>query len=97
MKHFRLFAVGVATVLAFAGQSLVGRGAQSSSNGAAPGPFDNLHWRPIGPASMSGRIADLAVYETNTAIWYVGTAHGGVWKTVEQRHDVRGAVPGPWA
>ena len=30
---------------------------------------------------MSGRIADLAVYEKNTAIWYVGTAHGGVWKT----------------
>ena len=43
---------------------------------------------------MSGRIADLAVYEANPAIYYVGTAHGGVWKTVEQRRDVRGAVPG---
>ena len=31
---------------------------------------------------MSGRIADLAVYEANPAIYYVGTAHGGVWKTV---------------
>ena len=30
---------------------------------------------------MSGRIADLAVYEANLAIYYVGTAHGGVWKT----------------
>jgi len=30
---------------------------------------------------MSGRIADLAVYEANPAIYYVGTAHGGVWKT----------------
>ena len=30
---------------------------------------------------MSGRIADLAVYEANPAIFYVGTAHGGVWKT----------------
>ena len=30
---------------------------------------------------MSGRIADLAVYEANPSIFYVGTAHGGVWKT----------------
>ena len=30
---------------------------------------------------MSGRIADLAVFEANPAIYYVGTAHGGVWKT----------------
>jgi len=30
---------------------------------------------------MSGRVADLAVYEANPAIFYVGTAHGGVWKT----------------
>jgi photosystem II stability/assembly factor-like uncharacterized protein len=31
---------------------------------------------------MSGRIADLAVYEANPAIFYVATAHGGVWKTI---------------
>ena len=43
--------------------------------------FDGLHFRSIGPASMSGRISDLAVYEANPAIFYVGTAHGGVWKT----------------
>ena len=30
---------------------------------------------------MSGRIADLAVYEANPSIFYVGSAHGGVWKT----------------
>ena len=43
--------------------------------------FDSLHFRSIGPATMSGRIADLAVYEANPAIYYVATAHGGVWKT----------------
>ena len=30
---------------------------------------------------MSGRISDLAVYEANPAIFYVATAHGGVWRT----------------
>ncbi|MEO7362254.1 MAG: glycosyl hydrolase, partial [Gemmatimonadaceae bacterium] len=43
--------------------------------------FETLHFRSIGPATMSGRIADVAVYEANPAIWYVGAAHGGVWKT----------------
>ncbi len=43
--------------------------------------FDRLHFRSIGPATMSGRVADLAVYEANPSIYYVGTAHGGVWKT----------------
>ena len=80
MKLFRLFAAAVAAALAFGGQPLIGRQAALSS--AAAGPFDSLHWRQIGPASMSGRIADLAVYEANSNIWYVATAHGGVWKTV---------------
>src|SRR5205814_1418433 len=43
--------------------------------------FDKLHFRAIGPATMSGRVADIAVYEADPKIFYVGTAHGGVWKT----------------
>jgi len=54
----------------------------------APGPigevameFDSLVFRSIGPATMSGRISDLAVYDANPAIYYVATAHGGLWRT----------------
>lgn len=43
--------------------------------------FDALHFRSIGPATMSGRVSSLAVYEANPAVFYVGTAHGGLWKT----------------
>src|SRR5438128_1823539 len=43
--------------------------------------FESLHFRSIGPAIMSGRISDFAVFESNPAIFYVATAHGGVWKT----------------
>src|SRR5678816_1084720 len=60
------------------------RGQQASAAASAvtgTSPFESLHFRPIGPASMSGRITDLAVYESNPSIFYVGTAHGGVWKT----------------
>src|SRR5690606_15376950 len=44
-------------------------------------PLDSLYFRQIGPAVMSGRVADLAVYEADPSIYYVGTAHSGVWKT----------------
>jgi photosystem II stability/assembly factor-like uncharacterized protein len=53
--------------------------------GDAPsGPFDRLQFREIGPATMSGRIDDFAVLESNPSIFYVATATGGLWKTVNQ-------------
>src|SRR6187431_385288 len=82
MKRVRLIALAVAVFAITAQSFLAGRAEQAPSIGASSsGPFDGLHFRPIGPASMSGRISDLAVYEDNPAIYYVGTAHGGVWKT----------------
>ena len=39
-------------------------------------------FRGIGPASMGGRIDDIAVVDTNPYIIYVGFATGGVWKSV---------------
>jgi hypothetical protein len=82
MKPYRLLLAGSALALAFAGQSLVGLSQPAAPSKRAGGPFDTLHFRSIGPATMSGRIADLAVFEANSAIYYVGTSHGGVWKTV---------------
>src|SRR5947207_375727 len=38
-------------------------------------------WRGIGPASMGGRIDDIAGVDSNPYIYYVGSATGGVWKT----------------
>src|SRR5687768_18004052 len=61
--------------------ALLAQGSAPPAPMAVADQFKSLHFRSIGPASMSGRIADLAVYEANPAIYYVGTAHGGVWKT----------------
>ena len=41
-----------------------------------------LRFREVGPATMGGRIDDFAVVESNPDIIYVGTASGGVFKTV---------------
>ena len=39
-------------------------------------------FRSVGPALTSGRIADIAVNPNNYSEYYVATASGGVWKTV---------------
>lgn len=44
--------------------------------------LQTLKPRCIGPANMSGRICDIAVYEKQPRIMYVASASGGLWKTV---------------
>src|SRR5262249_30830839 len=51
---------------------------------ASTSPFAGLRFREIGPASPAGRIDDFAVLESNPAVFYVATATGGLWKTVNQ-------------
>jgi photosystem II stability/assembly factor-like uncharacterized protein len=43
--------------------------------------FKGLEWREIGPALMSGRIADIAVDPVDRNTWYIAVGSGGVWKT----------------
>ena len=44
--------------------------------------LSKLHTRALGPATMSGRVVDLAVDEKKPTKFYVATASGGLWKTV---------------
>ena len=43
--------------------------------------FNAFKLRNIGPALMSGRIADIVIDPNNPATWYVAVGSGGVWKT----------------
>ena len=43
--------------------------------------LSGLEFRSIGPAFMSGRIADIAINSENENEWYVAVGSGGVWKT----------------
>ncbi len=43
--------------------------------------FGGLELRSIGPALMSGRIADIAVDPRDQSTWLVAVGSGGVWKT----------------
>jgi photosystem II stability/assembly factor-like uncharacterized protein len=61
--------------------------AATSGPAAAGGRVDpdllaGLAARPIGPATMSGRLPALDVVESNPDVMYAGGAAGGVWKSV---------------
>jgi len=43
--------------------------------------LSGLEWRGIGPALMSGRIADVVIDPDDKGTWYVAVGSGGVWKT----------------
>ncbi|MGB5404945.1 WD40/YVTN/BNR-like repeat-containing protein [Robiginitalea sp.] len=44
-------------------------------------PLQAFKFRNIGPAFLSGRIADIAIHPENDNVWYVAVGSGGVWKT----------------
>lgn len=48
------------------------------------GTYSGLSFRSIGPAVTSGRIADFAVVPGHSEIYYVASAAGGVWKTINK-------------
>ena len=93
MRNLPILAYAAAAALAatpaFA-QPTARPAAPASSPAASPSPDTSklatlaggLTFRSIGPALTSGRISDVAVDPTNKKTWYVATAAGGVWKSV---------------
>jgi hypothetical protein len=41
-----------------------------------------FRWRSIGPAIMAGRVTDVEGVPGNSKVFYVATATGGIWKTI---------------
>lgn len=82
----RLYTLILCTAIGLSGLSAHADQGQRPATAPAPAasadPFPGLKFRNIGPATMAGRIDDLAVLESNPAVFYVGTATGGLWKTV---------------
>lgn len=72
IRRQRLYRTALLGALAFASGEVR---SQTAADLAA------LRLRSIGPASMSGRVIDMDVVESNPYTWYVGGATGGVWRT----------------
>ena len=85
MHSCRLRFAGLAILLALTVSFTATAGGQAPPPAAAAAAdtdiFAGLSFRNIGPATMGGRVDDVAVLDSNPAVFYVGTATGGLWKT----------------
>ena len=76
------------TLLLFVSVNLFAQKAADDKKPAEKKPIENestysvLKWRNIGPAVTSGRIIDIKVHPHNKNVWYIASACGGVFKTV---------------
>jgi photosystem II stability/assembly factor-like uncharacterized protein len=84
--HAHLLAVAAASLVTLptfvAAQAPPPKAARADEERPGAKAFDGLKLRAIGPALMSGRIADIAIDPTDPGTWYVAVGSGGVWKTV---------------
>jgi len=74
-----LYALSVALLLCAAPVSADDTDEESPLNSAT---LAGLELRSLGPALMSGRIADIAMVPGDPGTWYVAAGSGGVWKTI---------------
>ena len=70
-------------LIAFLATAMAQDSENNKDNGGDPleTALKGLELRTIGPAFMSGRIADIVIHPENHNVWYVGVGSGGVWKT----------------
>ena len=61
--------------------AVAGNGLPATPGGIPAEWTKQMNWRSIGPASMGGRIVDLAVFEADPCVYWVATASGGLLKT----------------
>ena len=74
----------VLPILLVAGFLLSGPAHSAADRAAMETALRELPWRNIGPAIMGGRINDVAVVESRPATFYIATASGGAFKTVNK-------------
>jgi photosystem II stability/assembly factor-like uncharacterized protein len=66
------------------GTALLPARTATQSAKAPESPFDELHFRDIGPAVTGGRIHDIQIDPANPAVLYVASASGGLWKSTNK-------------
>ncbi len=66
---------------------LPGSAQSQQSSGSVPITDDllsSMEFRTLGPGFVTGRIADIEIDPNDSNVWYVATAFGGLWKTVNR-------------
>ncbi|MEP6914463.1 MAG: glycosyl hydrolase [Acidobacteriota bacterium] len=76
----------ISRLIAIAGTAVLGLTAALSGQGAGldARALRGLEFRGLGPALATGRVQDIEIDPKNPSVWYVATAFGGLWKTVNR-------------
>lgn len=59
----------------------------SPSPTPTPSPFAQLSFRSIGPATSGGRLSSIVGSDRDPALYYAGSAGGGVWKSTNGGYE----------
>ena len=77
-----IYKMALATALTFSGTVAFADDEKKEDAIFSSKTFKSMELRNIGPAYMSGRIADIEVDQKNPSTWYTAVGSGGIWKTV---------------
>ena len=81
MKRILLLLLGITLLSSPFDASAQRKKKKEETSKKAPLPLEAFEFRNVGPAFLSGRIADIVFNPVNDNIWYVAVGSGGVWKT----------------
>src|SRR5690348_15143555 len=82
MKSRTIFALFAALAIALFAPALI-HAQDETAQKKAPDILENLKFRDLGPAAAGGRVTSVAGIPGNSKVYYIGSAGGGVWKTVD--------------
>src|SRR5438309_5023279 len=80
----RLFACTLFASLLFLAAGIGARQAADGSGALTADALKGLELRSIGPALATGRVQDIQIDPKDPNVWYVATAFGGLWKTINR-------------
>ena len=78
------FATAVALALAATAILSAGQGPGAASDRPTADVLKGIALRSIGPTLATGRVVDVQIDPKNPNVWYVVSAFGGLWKTVNR-------------
>ena len=81
MKYLKLLLVSCALLFSTVDGNSQKKKEKKKDENPIASALKSFKFRSVGPAFMSGRIADIAINPSNENNWYVAVGSGGTWKT----------------
>ena len=82
-RKFLFFSALVAIVCVLGAFGYAQNAQQKATSVVTADDFNQFSWRWVGPMAFEGRVSGLAVPKGHSQAYYVLTATGGIWKTVD--------------